>query len=116
MTQNNAMTVDVEDFFQVSAFESYVSRENWKNFAGRVEENTDRILELFDQHDVKATFFTLGWVAENYPELVTMRFCETVAVLCCLKSHFPRDTNLKPYASKTCKAAAASHGICGISQ
>ncbi len=64
------MTVDVEDYFQVSAFESYVSRENWKNFAGRVEENTDRILELFDQHDVKATFFTLGWVAENYPELV----------------------------------------------
>ncbi|MEM7257439.1 MAG: XrtA system polysaccharide deacetylase [Pseudomonadota bacterium] len=66
----NAMTVDVEDYFQVSAFEPYVSRANWKNFAGRVEENTDRILQLFDQHDVKATFFTLGWVAEHYPSLV----------------------------------------------
>lgn len=66
----NAMTVDVEDYFQVSAFEPYVSRANWKNFSGRVEENTDRILELFDQHDVKATFFTLGWVAEHYPDLV----------------------------------------------
>ena len=69
-TRANAMTVDVEDYFQVSAFEPYVSRENWKNFTGRVEENTDRILQLFEQHDVKATFFTLGWVAENYPDLV----------------------------------------------
>ena len=66
----NAMTVDVEDYFQVSAFDPYISRENWKNFAGRVEANTDRILELFDQHDVRATFFTLGWVAHHYPDLV----------------------------------------------
>ena len=66
----NAMTVDVEDYFQVSAFDPYISRDNWKNFAGRVEPNTDRILELFDQHDVKATFFTLGWVAHHYPDLV----------------------------------------------
>ena len=66
----NAMTVDVEDYFQVSAFDPYISRENWKNFAGRVEANTDRILELFDQHDVRATFFTLGWVAHHYPCLL----------------------------------------------
>jgi polysaccharide deacetylase family protein (PEP-CTERM system associated) len=66
----NAMTVDVEDYFQVSAFEPYISKENWKNYAGRVEANTDRILELFDEHDVKATFFTLGWVAEHYPDLI----------------------------------------------
>ncbi len=75
MTENsvptaNAMTVDVEDYFQVSAFEAYVSRENWKNFAGRVEQNTDRILEMFSAHQVQATFFTLGWVAEHYPDLV----------------------------------------------
>ena len=66
----NAMTVDVEDYFQVSAFEAYVSRENWKNFSCRVEENTDRILEMFKAHDVQATFFTLGWVADHYPDLV----------------------------------------------
>jgi len=66
----NAMTVDVEDYFQVSAFDPYISRDNWKNFAGRVESNTDRILELFAQHDVTATFFTLGWVAQHYPSLV----------------------------------------------
>jgi polysaccharide deacetylase family protein (PEP-CTERM system associated) len=66
----NAMTVDVEDYFQVSAFEPYISRDKWKNFTCRVEPNTDRILELFDLYDVKATFFTLGWVAEHYPALV----------------------------------------------
>jgi len=55
---------------EVSAFDPYISRDNWKNFAGRVEANTDKILQLFDQHDVIATFFTLGWVAEQYPTLV----------------------------------------------
>ena len=66
----NAMTVDVEDYFQVSAFESVVARDNWDQLSCRVEQNTDRILELFDGHDVKATFFMLGWVAERYPALV----------------------------------------------
>jgi len=66
----NAMTVDVEDYFQVSAFDPYISRDNWKNFAGRVEANTDRILQLFDDHKVTSTFFTLGWVADTYPALV----------------------------------------------
>lgn len=66
----NAMTVDVEDYFQVSAFEPHVSREHWHSHPCRVEANTDRILELFAASDVKATFFTLGWVAERYPGLV----------------------------------------------
>lgn len=66
----NAMTVDVEDYFQVSAFEPYLSREHWPSQACRVEANTDRILELFDTHQVRGTFFTLGWIAERYPELV----------------------------------------------
>tara|TARA_R110001592_G_scaffold126336_1_gene337484 strand:+ start:119425 stop:120312 length:888 start_codon:yes stop_codon:yes gene_type:complete len=66
----NAMTVDVEDYFQVSAFEPYLSRELWDSHACRVEANTDRILELFDAHQVHGTFFTLGWIAERYPDLV----------------------------------------------
>ncbi len=66
----NAMTVDVEDYFQVSAFEGAVNRNDWDRLPCRVEQNTDHILELFDGHDVKATFFMLGWVAERYPELV----------------------------------------------
>jgi polysaccharide deacetylase family protein (PEP-CTERM system associated) len=64
------MTVDVEDYFQVSAFEGAVNRNDWDRLPCRVEQNTDHILELFDGHDVKATFFMLGWVAERYPELV----------------------------------------------
>ena len=66
----NAMTVDVEDYFQVSAFDSYVNRSTWSDYAGRVEASTDRILALFDQYDVQGTFFTLGWIAEKYPSLV----------------------------------------------
>ena len=64
------MTVDVEDYFQVSAFEDVVARGDWDRLPCRVEQNTDHILELFDGHNVKATFFMLGWVAERYPGLV----------------------------------------------
>ena len=66
----NAMTVDVEDYFQVSAFEGVVNRGDWDRLPCRVEQNTDHILELFDRHGVKATFFMLGWVAERYQGLV----------------------------------------------
>ncbi len=66
----NAMTVDVEDYFQVSAFEAYVDKAQWQTWPIRVEDNTLRILDLFAAHQVRGTFFTLGWVAERYPELV----------------------------------------------
>ncbi len=66
----NAMTVDVEDYFQVSAFEKYISRADWDALEPRVERNTNRILDLFAGHGVKATFFVLGWVAERYPSLL----------------------------------------------
>jgi len=66
----NAMTVDVEDYFQVSAFERYVPRESWNQTRTRVEANVDRIMEMFDQQGVKATFFTLGWIAERHPQMV----------------------------------------------
>lgn len=66
----NAMTVDVEDYFQVAAFEGCIRREDWPRWPVRVEANTRRTLELFDRHGVHATFFVLGWVAERYPQLV----------------------------------------------
>ncbi len=66
----NAMSVDVEDYFQVSAFEPYINKSDWDNLEHRVEKNTHRILDLFSEHNTKATFFTLGWVAERYPSLV----------------------------------------------
>lgn len=66
----NAMSVDVEDYFQVSAFEKHIPRPLWDSLPHRVADNTKRILDLFGRHQVKATFFTLGWVAERYPALV----------------------------------------------
>jgi polysaccharide deacetylase family protein (PEP-CTERM system associated) len=66
----NALTVDVEDYFHVSAFDGVVSRAAWDQFDSRVVANTDRLLELFDRAGVKATFFVLGWVAVRYPRLV----------------------------------------------
>ncbi len=70
MPIRNAMTVDVEDYFQVSAFEGHIDRAQWDTLPCRVEVNTDRILALFETAGVKATFFTLGWVAERYPALI----------------------------------------------
>ncbi|MGQ8364683.1 XrtA system polysaccharide deacetylase [Glaciecola sp. 1036] len=66
----HAMTVDVEDYFHVSAFESVISPADWDSLALRVELNTNRLIDLFNKHDVKATFFTLGWVAKRCPELI----------------------------------------------
>jgi polysaccharide deacetylase family protein (PEP-CTERM system associated) len=66
----NAMTVDVEDYFQVSAFAPYIPRDAWPSIACRVEANIDRILALLDNENTKATFFTLGWIAERYPAMV----------------------------------------------
>lgn len=66
----NAMSVDVEEYFQVSAFENHVDRDRWPSIPGRVEANVERILALFDEYRVTATFFTLGWIAERYPGMV----------------------------------------------
>jgi polysaccharide deacetylase family protein (PEP-CTERM system associated) len=66
----NAMTVDVEDYFQVSAFEAHVTRDHWDRFESRVCRNTERILEIFADSQVTATFFVLGWVGQRFPDLV----------------------------------------------
>ncbi|PCI46155.1 MAG: polysaccharide deacetylase family protein [Alphaproteobacteria bacterium] len=66
----NAMTVDVEDYFQVGAFENDINRHDWEKFECRLERNMDVILAMFDDHSVKATFFTLGWMAQRYPHVI----------------------------------------------
>ncbi len=66
----NAMTIDVEDYFQVSAFAPYIARSDWDARECRVERNVERILALLEASDTHATFFTLGWVAQRYPALV----------------------------------------------
>jgi polysaccharide deacetylase family protein (PEP-CTERM system associated) len=66
----NALSVDVEDWFQVGAFETTIAKTDWGNLTPRVERNTDAVLAMFDEAGVKATFFTLGWVAERFPRLI----------------------------------------------
>jgi polysaccharide deacetylase family protein (PEP-CTERM system associated) len=65
----NALTVDVEDYFQVNAFAKIIHRHDWDRYPLRVDDNTRRVLDLFDEYDVKATFFVLGWIAERVPGL-----------------------------------------------
>ena len=66
----NALTVDVEDYFQVEAFSKFIDRADWDRQECRVERNVDRILEIFEDAGVHGTFFTLGWIAERYPHMV----------------------------------------------
>ena len=66
----NALTIDVEDYYHVSAFESVVRFEEWDRYESRVERNTYRFLDLLDEYKTKATFFVLGWIAERQPTLV----------------------------------------------
>jgi polysaccharide deacetylase family protein (PEP-CTERM system associated) len=66
----NAITIDLEDYYQVSAFANDVAVDQWDSFPSRIEANTERLLSIFDDFGVKATFFTLGWVARKHPRLV----------------------------------------------
>jgi len=66
----NALSCDVEDWFQVGAFETVIAKSDWDSLEQRVERNADAVLALFEEAGVKGTFFTLGWVAERYPGLI----------------------------------------------
>lgn len=66
----HAMTVDVEDYFHVSAFYDVIKQKDWDNWPTRVEANTLRLLDLFEANNIKCTFFVLGWVAERFPDLI----------------------------------------------
>ncbi len=70
MSIQHLFTVDVEDYFQVYAFDRVIPRSHWDRYASRVVRNTEVILELLDRHAATGTFFTLGWIAERHPELV----------------------------------------------
>lgn len=66
----NAMSVDVEDYFHVSVFDGIVPRSAWATMESRVHANTVRLLDMFDEFEVRSTFFVLGWVGERHPDLV----------------------------------------------
>lgn len=66
----NGLSVDVEDWFQVGAFENVIARDEWDSIKTRVEDNVYRVIDLFAEADVSATFFTLGWVAKRHPNMI----------------------------------------------
>ena len=66
----NAISVDVEDYFQVAALAQSIRREDWDQLEHRVVANMDKVLQLFSEHGIKATFFMLSWLAERYPGIV----------------------------------------------
>ncbi len=90
-----ALTVDVEDYFQVSAFENSVDRSTWDSLPHRVSQNTHKILDIFDELSLKSTFFVLGWVAERYPDIVK-RMAQEGHEVCCHGYGHARITSLSP--------------------
>jgi polysaccharide deacetylase family protein (PEP-CTERM system associated) len=64
------LTINLEDYFQVGAFNTFIQKNRWQRFESRVEETTARTLDLLAKHDAKATFFILGWIAEQFPQMV----------------------------------------------
>ena len=85
----NAMTIDIEDYVQVQAFAKTVERASWDNWPRRVEANTERVLGLFSDHGVKATFFTLGWVAQRHQNLIRRIVAEGHELASHGMAHFP---------------------------
>ncbi|HZC81377.1 MAG TPA: polysaccharide deacetylase family protein, partial [Nitrospiraceae bacterium] len=75
MNPMHCLTFNIEEHFQVTAFDSPMRRRHWSHFESRVERNTEKLLELLAKQDVRATFFVLGWVAERHPQLV-----QTIAI------------------------------------
>ena len=68
----NILTIDVEEHFQVEAFAHVIDSESWEKRQSRLTMNVIRLVDLLDQHQAKATFFILGWIAERYPHLVSL--------------------------------------------
>ena len=69
--KTHVLTVNVEDYFHVGAFEGTVLRKHWTRFPSRLEKNVQQVLELLDRHRAKATFFVLGWIADRQPSVIT---------------------------------------------
>ena len=107
-TIKNAMTVDVEDYFHVSAFEHQVTAADWgKQFPLRVEQSTDKTLAIFEKHQIKATFFILGWVAEQCPELIQRIAKQGHEIACHGYAH--QKPNTQDISSFTADVARCNH-------
>jgi polysaccharide deacetylase family protein (PEP-CTERM system associated) len=108
----NALTVDVEDYFHVSAFAGSIDRKDWNNYPLRVERNTQRLLELFDNNGIKVTFFVLGWVAERVPRLVSEIAAMGHEVACHGYSHqLVYDQTVEEFREETLRSKALLEDI-----
>lgn len=109
------MTCDVEDYFQVSAFDGIVPRSRWTDIECRIPRNIDRVLQLFSDHGAKATFFTLGWVAEHYPDVVRRIVDEGHELgshgMCHLRVWSQRPNEFRQDASKARKLLEDTGGV-----
>lgn len=111
----NAISIDVEDYFQVSAFEHSIDRNDWDSIEHRIVKSTQQVLDLLAVTDTKATFFTLGWVAERYPEIIK-RIVRDGHELASHGYGHQRVTDLSPEQFKTdiIKAKAILENISGV--
>lgn len=115
MSTLNAITVDVEDYFHVSAFASSINRDNWDDHKMRVENNTGRLLDMFDERGIKATFFVLGWVAERKPEIVTEIHRRGHEVACHGFSHqLVYNQSIDVFREETIRSKALLEDISGV--
>jgi polysaccharide deacetylase family protein (PEP-CTERM system associated) len=111
----NVLTIDVEDYYHVSAFEAVVQPQDWERHESRVEKNTDKVLALLADKQVQATFFVLGWVAERYPHLVRRIAAERHEVACHGYSHRRIYTQTPAvFRSETRKAKRLLEEVTGI--
>jgi polysaccharide deacetylase family protein (PEP-CTERM system associated) len=111
----NAMTVDVEDYFQVQALSEMVDREDWSARPSRVERNTNRILDLFAERGIAATFFTLGWIAERHPLLVRRIVGEGHELASHGWAHFRADQHSpEAFRADIRRTKATLEGIAGV--
>ena len=111
----NALTIDVEDYFQVSALAPHFDRGDWHRVPCRVERNIDIVLGLLDESGAKATFFTLGWIAERYPQLVRRIVAEGHELASHGYGHHrATDQHRAEFSEDICKAKALLEDLAGV--
>ncbi|MFH2035511.1 MAG: XrtA system polysaccharide deacetylase [Candidatus Zixiibacteriota bacterium] len=111
----NILTVDLEDWFVVENLKDHVSFDKWDKLPKRVEETTARLLEIFDYYNVRATFFTLGWIAEKHPHLINMVASFGHEIGCHSYQHNRIDKMGKTtFRKDTTLAVEAIYNACGI--
>lgn len=111
----NALTVDLEDYYQVEAFADVISRNDWRSWESRAERNTERLLDLFETSGVKATFFVLGWIAQHHPRLIRQIAGEGHEIACHSYQHqLIRNQSREEFRADLRRAKSLLEDITGV--